>query len=68
VKVLVEEKLDKATGRLRGFSRNYLPVTLSGGAANEEIAVLLESLENGRLIGHAINEPDDAPGVKPLHH
>ena len=52
VTVLVEEKIDKATGSYRGFCRNYLPVTLSGGVANHEVAVRLEGMQNGRLIGH----------------
>jgi threonylcarbamoyladenosine tRNA methylthiotransferase MtaB len=51
VTVLVEEKIDKATGFCRGFSRNYLPVTLSGGVANHEVAVRLAGMQNGRLIG-----------------
>jgi threonylcarbamoyladenosine tRNA methylthiotransferase MtaB len=59
VKVLVEEKIDKASGCLRGFSRNYLPVALTGGAANEEMTVRLERLENGRLVGHVIGRPAD---------
>ena len=54
VTVLVEEKLDKATGLYRGFSRNYLPVTLSGGPANQEVTVQLERMENGRLLGNVI--------------
>jgi threonylcarbamoyladenosine tRNA methylthiotransferase MtaB len=67
VKVLVEEKIDMASGRLRGFSRNYLPVTLSGVAANEEITVRLERLENGRLAGDVIEEPADKSGVQRSH-
>jgi threonylcarbamoyladenosine tRNA methylthiotransferase MtaB len=59
VKVLVEEKIDKPSGCLRGFSRNYLPVALTGGAANEEMTVRLEHLENGRLVGHVIGRPAD---------
>jgi threonylcarbamoyladenosine tRNA methylthiotransferase MtaB len=57
VAVLVEEKTDKVTGACRGFSRNYLPVTLSGGAANQEISVRLERMQNGRLIGESISGP-----------
>jgi len=53
VSVLVEEKVDKTTGLCRGYSRNYLPVMVCGGAtlANREIAVRLERLENGWLLG-----------------
>ena len=63
VSVLVEEKVDISTGCHRGFSRNYLPVTLfGGGAPNHEVAVRLERLENDRLLGHVIAEAATAPG------
>ncbi|HEX2230157.1 MAG TPA: tRNA (N(6)-L-threonylcarbamoyladenosine(37)-C(2))-methylthiotransferase MtaB [Candidatus Binatia bacterium] len=67
VEVLVEEKIDVASGRLRGFSRNYLPVTLSGVAANEETTVRLERVENGRLASTLIAEPADRSGVQRSH-
>jgi threonylcarbamoyladenosine tRNA methylthiotransferase MtaB len=53
VHVLIEEKLDKRTGGHRGFSRNYLPVVVSGGdgLVNHEVAVKLEGLEAGWLSG-----------------
>jgi threonylcarbamoyladenosine tRNA methylthiotransferase MtaB len=57
VKVLVEEKIDKTTGCFRGFSRNYLPVTLLGGAVNQEWPVRLERLENGRVFGRVSSNP-----------
>jgi threonylcarbamoyladenosine tRNA methylthiotransferase MtaB len=54
VPVLVEERIDKATGWANGFSRNYLPVVLPRAAANSEVPVYLERLENARLFGRAL--------------
>ncbi|MGH7929703.1 MAG: tRNA (N(6)-L-threonylcarbamoyladenosine(37)-C(2))-methylthiotransferase MtaB [Candidatus Binatia bacterium] len=61
VSVLVEEKTDKTTGFYRGFSRNYLPVMLSRAAPNQEVAVRLEHMQNGRLFGERITGPVPAP-------
>ena len=49
--VLIEDKFDRATGRRRGFSRNYLPVLVSGAGdlVNREIAVTINGFENGWL-------------------
>ena len=49
--VLVEEKLDRATNRHRGFSRNYLPVLVSMGETlvNREIEVEVEGFDDGWL-------------------
>ena len=43
---------------LRGYSRNYVPVSVHGGEAwvNREVEVAIEGLENGSLIGKAINQ------------
>jgi threonylcarbamoyladenosine tRNA methylthiotransferase MtaB len=51
--VLVEAKVDRATGLHKGFSRNYLPVAVSaaGDLANREIDVRLETFRNGWLTG-----------------
>jgi threonylcarbamoyladenosine tRNA methylthiotransferase MtaB len=51
--ILVEEKIDRATGLRGGFSRNYLPVLVSGAGnlVNREIEVEIESFEDGRLKG-----------------
>ena len=51
--VLIEEKIDRATGLRRGFSRNYLPVMVSAGGTlvNREIEVEIESFEGGWLRG-----------------
>jgi len=53
VSVLIEEKIDAATGGRRGFSRNYLPVTVlhTGGAFNKEVQVAIKDFENGWLSG-----------------
>ena len=51
--VLIEEKIDRATGLRRGFSRNYLPVVVSGygNLVNNEIEVEVEGFEGGWLRG-----------------
>jgi threonylcarbamoyladenosine tRNA methylthiotransferase MtaB len=53
VSVLVEEKIDRATGRQRGFSRNYLPVVVAdcGNLVNQEIEVEIDGFEEGWLQG-----------------
>jgi len=53
VTVLIEGKIDKASGAQRGFSRNYLPVALAGGGerANCEVTVRLGEYRNGWLRG-----------------
>jgi threonylcarbamoyladenosine tRNA methylthiotransferase MtaB len=53
--VLLEEKLEPANGRHRGFSRNYLPVLVSGGGplVNREVEVEIEGFERGWLLGNA---------------
>ena len=51
--VLIEEKIDRATGLRRGFSRNYLPVLVfaPGTLVNHEIEVEIEGFEEGCLRG-----------------
>jgi threonylcarbamoyladenosine tRNA methylthiotransferase MtaB len=51
--ILIEEKIDRATGLRRGFSRNYLPVVVSdaGNLVNREIDVAIEGFEDGWLKG-----------------
>jgi threonylcarbamoyladenosine tRNA methylthiotransferase MtaB len=49
--VLVEERIDKASGFLRGFSRNYLPVAVAGALSNREIRVRIDGLRDGWLTG-----------------
>jgi threonylcarbamoyladenosine tRNA methylthiotransferase MtaB len=53
VSVLVEQKIDSVSGGLRGFSRNYLPVVVSGdrNLVNREIEVEIAGFEDGWLRG-----------------
>ena len=53
VSVLVEEKVDGASGFRRGFSRNYLPVILPAGtdSSNREVDVELNGWREGWLTG-----------------
>ncbi|HSE87978.1 MAG TPA: tRNA (N(6)-L-threonylcarbamoyladenosine(37)-C(2))-methylthiotransferase MtaB [Candidatus Binatia bacterium] len=51
--VLIEERIDRASGGHRGFSRNYLPVLVSVGGTpvNREIEVEIDGFEGGWLRG-----------------
>ena len=53
VSVLVEKPLAGEPGRLQGYSRNYLPVLLSGGPdlVHREVPVRLHGWSRGRLLG-----------------
>ena len=55
--VLIEEKIDRGSGGRRGFTRNYLPVIVSGGnyQVNEEVDVQIDGFANGCLTGAAIH-------------
>lgn len=56
VSVLVEEKIEKQTGARRGFSRNYLPVSVMSDddLGNREVDVELVGYRNGMLTGHTL--------------
>jgi threonylcarbamoyladenosine tRNA methylthiotransferase MtaB len=56
VSVLVEADSTPAGG-LRGYSRNYLPVSFYGESArvNEEVDVAIEGFEHGSLVGRPLN-------------
>ncbi len=55
--VLVEGREDKTTGYPLGFSDNYIPIALRGGApANRIVRVIPESYRNGRLVAEVIHE------------
>jgi threonylcarbamoyladenosine tRNA methylthiotransferase MtaB len=58
LEVLVEGKRDKRTGKLRGYSRNYMPVLIEGEdrLINQEIRVSPTGLEDGRVLGRAVGE------------
>ena len=56
LEVLIEGKRDKRTGKLKGYSRNYIPVLIEGGddLINREIRVLATALEDGRVLGRVV--------------
>lgn len=56
VPVLVEGKRDRATGKLKGISPNYLPVIFEGpdDLMNQEIEVALGKIEGQRIVGKAL--------------
>jgi len=51
VSVLIEDKVEKQTGRRRGFSRNYLPVAVAGADdfLNRELDVRIDRYGGGWL-------------------
>jgi threonylcarbamoyladenosine tRNA methylthiotransferase MtaB len=57
--VLVENKIARASGMQRGFTRNYLQVALTGATncANQEISVRLDGMREGCLTA-TISERD----------
>ena len=64
LRVLVEDRVDKETGRLRGFSRNYIPVLLfqgngtsiRSGGINQEVNVRVTDVSAGGVTGHVVKE------------
>jgi threonylcarbamoyladenosine tRNA methylthiotransferase MtaB len=54
--VLIEDRVDGATGWHRGFTRNYLPVVVGseGNSVNREIEVEIECFQGGWLRGAAL--------------
>jgi threonylcarbamoyladenosine tRNA methylthiotransferase MtaB len=65
VSVLVEEKVDGASGFRRGFSRNYLPVVLPAEAdsPNREVDVDLNGWREGWLTGVMSRRDADLPAL-----
>jgi threonylcarbamoyladenosine tRNA methylthiotransferase MtaB len=58
--VLVEEGRDRKTGRMKGFTGNYIPVLLLDGGKNminRIIEVDIESAQAGTAIGRVRHEP-----------
>jgi threonylcarbamoyladenosine tRNA methylthiotransferase MtaB len=54
LKVLVEDRRDRGTGMLKGFSRNYIPVLVEKGDSslvNREIDVVVIETADGRVTG-----------------
>jgi threonylcarbamoyladenosine tRNA methylthiotransferase MtaB len=57
LEVLVEERQDRETRHLVGFSDNYIPVAVRGDvSANRIVRVRPEAFRNGRLIAEALPE------------
>jgi threonylcarbamoyladenosine tRNA methylthiotransferase MtaB len=57
-RVLVEAKVDGLRGRHRGFSRNYLPVTVfaAGESVNCEVDVRLDDFDGAFLTGTVVQQ------------
>jgi len=54
LQVLVEDRRDRGTGMLKGFSRNYIPVLVEKGDSslvNREIDVVVIETADGRVTG-----------------
>jgi threonylcarbamoyladenosine tRNA methylthiotransferase MtaB len=59
LQVLVEDRRDRGTGMLKGFSRNYIPVLIEKGDSslvNREIDVVVIETGDGRVIGRVSGE------------
>jgi len=58
LEVLVEGKRDKLTRRLKGYSRNYIPVLIEGEdeLVNREIRVSVTDLDDGRMLGRVVGD------------
>jgi tRNA A37 methylthiotransferase MiaB len=55
--VLIEEKIDKKSGCHRGFTRNYLPVIVSGNApVNQQVDVRIDGYDGDSLTGSTLGE------------
>ncbi len=57
--VLVEDKIDQNSGGRRGFTRNYLPIILSGKThrVNQEVDVQIDGFAAGSLTGTVVEQP-----------
>ncbi len=62
LRVLVEDRKEKETGRWKGFSRNYIPVFLSSESVsqenpnwiNEECPVVVTELTENGVVGSLV--------------
>lgn len=56
VRVLVEQVVEGAVEACKGYSRNYLPVSIRGRREhiNREVEVVVEGIEGGSLVGRVI--------------
>jgi threonylcarbamoyladenosine tRNA methylthiotransferase MtaB len=59
VPVLIEAKVDALSGGHKGFSRNYLPVTVfgAGESVNCEVDVELDDFDGRFLTGNVVKQP-----------
>ncbi|MEE9566907.1 MAG: TRAM domain-containing protein, partial [Desulfobacteria bacterium] len=55
--VLIEGKRDRATGYLKGLTRNYIPVLVEGGneLMHRVVQSRLTKMEHGRLFGERLS-------------
>ncbi len=58
LEVLVEGKRDKLTRRLKGYSRNYIPVLIEGEdeLVNREVRISVTDLDDGRMLGRVVGD------------
>jgi threonylcarbamoyladenosine tRNA methylthiotransferase MtaB len=57
LKVLIESKRERETGLLKGFSRNYIPVLVSGGEGlmSRELDVEVTEVRGEKVFGEIIS-------------
>ncbi|UCG81566.1 MAG: tRNA (N(6)-L-threonylcarbamoyladenosine(37)-C(2))-methylthiotransferase MtaB [Desulfobacterales bacterium] len=57
LEVLIEGKRDRASGHLKGLTRNYIPVLLEGGdeLMHRVIQTRLTKIEHGRVFGERVS-------------
>ncbi len=62
LRVLMEDLKEKARPRWKGLSRNYIPVSLSGGEglalANREVEVAVTGWSDQGVVGHLVEGTD----------
>jgi threonylcarbamoyladenosine tRNA methylthiotransferase MtaB len=59
LQVLIEGRVDKKTGRYKGFSQNYLPVMVTNGQAsmvNTIVTVVADKSDGSALIGEVADD------------
>ena len=56
--VLIEGKRDRATGYLKGLTRNYIPVLLEGADElyHQVVEIRLDKIERGRVFGACLSQ------------
>jgi threonylcarbamoyladenosine tRNA methylthiotransferase MtaB len=59
LQVLIEDRIDKKTGRYKGFSQHYIPVTVDNGRpdlVNTLVTVVAKGIGVGELVGRIVHE------------